>query len=82
MNPMFNGPMGRLYQIANAVQQMRQDPSQLGQMLYDHKKINKNQLKDINKLRDPEQIGNYLINNNILGKQEAEGLYKNITNNK
>lgn len=74
--------MGQLYQIANVVQQMRQNPSQLGQLLYDHKKINKKQLSEINKLGDPSQIGSYLIDNNILGRQEAEGLYKNITNNK
>lgn len=82
MNPLFNGPMGQLYQIAQTVQRIKQNPSQLGQLLFDHGKINEEQLQDINRLGDPSQIGNYLINNNILGKSEAEGLYKNITNSK
>ena len=75
-NPLFNGPMAQMFQTINAIQQLRQNPANLGQLLFEHNKINQNQLNEINKLGSPEQIGMYLINNNVMPQQEAMQLYQ------
>ncbi len=76
MNPLFGG-LGNIMQTVNAIQQVRQNPSQLGQILYDHNKINQTQLEEINRLGgNPQQIGNYLINNNIMTQQQAQQMYQ------
>ncbi len=79
-NPLFNSPMGQLMQIANAVQQARQNPSQLGQILKDHGRITDEQLKEINRLGgSPAEIGNYLLSHNILDQTTATNLYNSAT---
>lgn len=78
-NPLFGGPMGQLMQIVNTVQQLKQNPSQLGQFLYDRNMISSNQLNDINQMNgNTSQIGNYLMNNNILSGQQANQLYQSV----
>ena len=77
-SPLFNGPMGKLFQIVNAVQQVRQNPNQLGQLLRDHGRITDEQLNEINQLGgNPSQIGNYLMSHNLMSQQDATQLYQN-----
>ena len=75
-SPLFNGPMAQMFQTINTIQQLRQNPGSLGQFLFEHNKINQNQLNEINQLSSPEQIGMYLMNNNVLPQQEAMQLYQ------
>lgn len=78
-NPLLNGPMAQMFQTISAIQQLRQNPSNIGQFLYEHNKINQTQLEEINRLGgSPEQIGNYLINNSIMPQQEANRLYQSV----
>lgn len=75
--PLFNGPMGQMFQTINAIQQLRQNPGNLGQFLYDHKKITQEQLNEINQLGgSPEQVGMYLVNHNVMPQQEATQIYQ------
>lgn len=76
-NSLFGGPAGILMQVASTVNKIKQDPSMLGRFLLDHGKINDSQLQEINKMGgNYDQIGNYLINNNIMSQQDANALYQ------
>ena len=71
--------MAQMLQTINTIQQLRQNPSNLGQFLYDHKKINQEQLEQINQMGgSPEQIGMYLVNQNVMQPQEANQLYQSV----
>ena len=78
-NPLFGGQIGQLMQVVNTIQQIRQNPAQLGQLLFDRNLINQNQLNDINQMGgNTAQIGNYLMSNNIMTGQQANQLYQNV----
>ena len=71
--------MAQMLQTINTIQQLRQNPSGIGQFLYDHKKINQEQLNTINQMGgSPEQIGMYLVNQNVMQPQEATQLYQSV----
>ena len=70
-NPLFGGQIGQLMQVVNTIQQIRQNPAQLGQLSFDRNLINQNQLNDINQMGgNTAQIGNYLMSNNIMTGQQ------------
>lgn len=48
------------------VQQVRQNPNQLKQMLYQNGKINKEQFDAIQGMNSFSEIGNYLVDNNLI----------------
>ena len=79
-NPLMNGtPMAQMFQTINTIKQLRQNPSGLGQFLYEHNKIDAQQLEEINKMGgNPEQIGMYLINQNAMSQQEANQIYQSV----
>lgn len=78
-NPLMSGPMAQMFQTINTIQQLKQNPSNLGQFLYDHKKINQEQLNAINQMGgNPEQIGMYLVNQNVMPQQEVNKLYQAV----
>ena len=70
-NPLMSGSMAQMFQTINTIQQLRQNPSNLGQFLYDHKKIN--QMGG-----NPKQIGMYLINQNVMPQQQVSQLYQQV----
>lgn len=53
--------MNKLLQLARQIQ-----PDQLKQMLYQNGKINKDQFDAIRDMNSFEDIGQYLINNNVI----------------
>lgn len=46
--------------------QVRQNPDQIKQMLYQNGKINKEQFDAIQPMKSFSEIGNYLVNNNLI----------------
>lgn len=78
-SPLMSGPMAQMFQTINTIKQLKQNPSQIGQFLYDHKKISQEQLNEINQMGgNPEQIGMYLINQNTMSVQEANQAYQQV----
>ena len=60
--------------ILQMAQQMRQNPSQITQMLYQNGKINKEQFEQMQGLNSPQEIGQFLLNNNILPSNQFQQL--------
>lgn len=80
-NPLFGGggTLSQIMQVVNTIQQLKQNPAGVGQLLYDRNKITQAQLEEINKMNgDMSQIGNYLINSQIMNPQEANQLYSSV----
>lgn len=55
--------------IMQQFNQMQQNPSQIGQLLYNTGRINQQQLQDIQKMKSPREIGEYLLGQNQQFKQ-------------
>ena len=74
MNSIFNRfrqPNGQpnVFNIIQQFRQVQQNPSQIGQLLYNTGRINQQQLQDIQKMSNPRQIGEYLMGQNPQFKQ-------------
>ena len=74
MNNIFNRfrqPNGQpnVFNIMQQFRQVQQNPSQIGQLLYNTGRINQQQLQDIQKMSNPRQIGEYLMGQNPQFKQ-------------
>lgn len=68
MNPFFNGmrpnPMGNIMNVIQQVQQVRQNPNMLANILQQRGMINSQQAQDIQQMgTNYEQIGKYLMSN-------------------
>lgn len=63
--------MSRFMDIAKQAQQMQNNPSGIGKLLFDNGRINQEQYNAIKDMNSPSQIGNYLLNNGILGQQQV-----------
>ena len=73
-------PFQNMQQIIQNIQAIRQNPSQLGSLLYDKKIISKQQLDEMNQLGisgNPEAIGNYLMNRGAFTKEQLQYEYNN-----
>lgn len=62
----FRQPTGQknVFNILKKYQQIKQNPSEIGEMLLKAKKIDQNQYEHIKKMNNPREIGEYLLNNN------------------
>lgn len=56
--------------LMNEVNQIRNNPSQIGRILYQRGKINQSQLSDIQNMHSPSEIGQYLVKSGVLGNQQ------------
>lgn len=67
----FRQPNGQpnMFNIMQQFRQVQQNPSQIGQLLYNSGRINQQQLQDIQKMSNPREIGEYLLNQNPQFKQ-------------
>ena len=70
MNPLFQmmGGMGNGYGIGDVIRlyrQAKQNPSMLGNLLYQNGRIDQNQLQAMNGM-NPQQMGQYLGQNGIM----------------
>ena len=71
--------MGQMMQVINTYQQLRQNPSQIGQFLLDRGKITQDQCNQINQFGgNAGQIGNYLMNQNVMDQNTASQLYQTV----
>lgn len=66
--------MNNLLQMA---MQIKNNPNQLTQMLYQSGKINQEQFSQLQG-KSPSEIGNYLLNNNILGNEQFNQLKSQV----
>ena len=65
--------------ILQMVSQIRQNPNQLSQLLYQKGKINQEQFSALQG-KSPSEMGEYLLNNNILPANQFNQL-KSMVNN-
>ena len=63
-----------IMQFIQQVQQFRQNPEQLKQMLYQNGKISQEQFEVIQGMNDFDEIGKYLIDNNIIPNSQLPQL--------
>ena len=72
MNPllgmMMNGGGRGIGDVIRLYRQAKQDPSMLGNLLYQNGRIDQNQLQAMNGM-NPAQMGQYMANNGIMGQQ-------------
>ena len=69
MNPLFgmlNGGRG-IGDVIRLYRQAKQDPSMLGNLLYQNGRIDQNQLQAMNGM-NPQQMGQYMAQNGIMGQ--------------
>lgn len=77
---MIPGPLGTLANVMQIAGKLRQDPSQIGQLLMDSGRINQDQYRAISQMQKPSEIGTYLMNNGIMQQQqlnEAQARFPN-----
>lgn len=60
--------------LLQQIQMLKNNPSGIGQILYQNGKINQQQFGEIQKMTSPEQITNYLLNNNVMNNQQFNQL--------
>lgn len=63
-----------IIQFIQQVQQFRQNPEQLKQMLYQNGKISQEQFEVIQGMNNFDEIGKYLIDNNIIPNSQLPQL--------
>jgi len=66
-----------IMQFIQQVQQFRQNPEQLKQMLYQNGKISQEQFEAIQGMNSFAEIGRYLIDNNVI-PQNLQNQFKNL----
>lgn len=70
MNPLMNG-VGNIMRIVNEVNQLKKNPSGIADFLKKQGKVSDEQYKAIQKMNDPSQIGQYLMQNGVMPQQQA-----------
>lgn len=71
MNALKASPAGNFMNMMALYNQMKNNPMQIGQILYDHGRINSDQLEEIQKLNgNTAQIGQYLLNSGALDQAQ------------
>lgn len=67
-----------IMQFIQQVQQYRQNPEQLKQMLYQNGKISQEQFETIQGMNSFDEIGKYLIDNNIIPNSQLPQLQQQV----
>jgi len=70
MNPLFRNMMGGGYGIGDVIRlykQAKQNPSMLGNLLYQNGRIDQSQMQAMNGM-NPAQMGNYLRQNGVMSQ--------------
>lgn len=83
MNPLFMGKGGYgIGDVMRLYRQAKQNPSMLGNLLYQNGRIDQNQLQAMSGM-NPAQMGQYMANNGIMGQQflQQGGNYANTVRN-
>ena len=71
MNPLMSGRMGNLMRVMNQVSQLRQNPNVIADFLKQQGKVTDEQYSVIQKMNDPLQIGQYLMQSGVMPQQQA-----------
>ena len=71
MNPLMSG-MGRMMQVVNQVQQLRSNPAGIASFLKQQGRISDEQYSAIQGMKDPSQIGQYLMQSGVMPQQQAQ----------
>jgi hypothetical protein len=71
MNPLMGGRMGNLMQVMSQVSRLRQNPNGIADLLKQQGRINDDQYAAIQKMNDPAQIGQYLIQSGVMPQQQT-----------
>ena len=71
MNPLMSGRMGDLMRVMNQVSQLRQNPNGIADFLKQQGKVTDEQYAVIQKMNDPSQIGQYLMQSGVMPQQQA-----------
>ncbi len=67
----MGGRMGNLMQVMSQVSRLRQNPNGIADLLKQQGRINDDQYAEIQKMNDPAQIGQYLIQSGVMPQQQA-----------
>lgn len=68
MNPLFMGKGGYgIGDVMRLYRQAKQNPSMLGNLLYQNGRIDQNQMQAMQGM-NPQQMGNYLYQNGVIGQ--------------
>lgn len=71
MNPLMGNNMGNFMRVMNQVSQLRQNPSGIADFLKQQGKVTDEQYAAIQKMNDPAQIGQYLMQFGVMPQQQA-----------
>lgn len=71
MNPLMSGRMGNFMRVMSQVSQLRQNPNGIADFLKQQGKVTDEQYSVIQKMNDPSQIGQYLMQSGVMPQQQA-----------
>lgn len=71
MNPLMGGQMGNLMRIVNMASQLRQNPNGIADLLKQRGRVNDEQYAVIQKMNNPAEIGQYLIQSGVMPQQQT-----------
>lgn len=60
----FRPQRNNMFDVIKEYRKIQQNPSQIGDMLFKSRKINKEQYEHIKNMNSPREIGEYLLNSN------------------
>ena len=70
MNPLMSG-MSNIMQVSQMVSQLRNNPNGIADLLKSRGRISEEQYTAIQKMGNPQQIGQYLMQNGMINGQQA-----------
>lgn len=86
--PFFNPKMGggfnpfqNMQEMIRQINAIRQNPNEIGQLLYSRGRITKQQLDELQSqgiAGNPEAVGNYLMNHGVMNQQQTQDVYQNF----
>lgn len=74
MNPLFGGRYG-IGDVIRIYRQVKQNPSMLGNLLYQNGRIDQSQMQAMDGMK-PEEMGRYLSQNGIMGQNFLQNGYQ------
>ena len=70
MNPLMSN-MPNIMRVVSQVSQLRQNPSGIADFLKQSGRVSDEQYSAIQKMNDPQQIGQYLMQNGMMPQQQV-----------
>lgn len=73
----MQNPMQRLMDIANKATELQRNPSKMADVLLERGAIDQKSYEAM-KGMSPSQIGQYMMQNGMIGQQQAQAAYQNV----